>query len=597
MDFREQLVDRVQRDIMACIGCNDCMLACPLPETRGVSIAELNYAVQQDVIQSQNVIDFVTACTQCRQCVPVCPADLSRADIVLFNKLKVEDAVQDQRLLIQVGEQVTDSGWTLDGLAQHLTGLPIFGGVSARDLRRLLMKSTLRHLAPGGVLCREGTYHERLFIILSGSVEQTVANETGSETRILVMGAGSFHGEMAVMANQKEIYTVTALAPAAVLEIPKTTFYQLMSLSEVFKERMESLYGQRALWSHARQSPVLAPLPEESLRHILNEATLEIISSGEQISIEGGPSEDLFLVRSGFLRVSKRFGNYGERVLLYFREGDNFGALPLLSGTRRSAFTVQASTRAELIRIPGSAFLSVLQKNLRLREYILAEALEAERTVRSPDLGPVQTGSSRQMQSNTTHMGLGWTGLLDQGVLQGHELLVIDQNLCTDCNNCVDACGRRHGRSRLERSGLQLDNLLFPTACRHCEDPVCLMCSVNGIVRLPNGEITIVEDNCIGCGACAQRCPYGNIRMHPLEMQKESFLRRMMDFAFWRKRQPEHEIPLRTEAKVAVKCDLCAGFPDYACVTACPVGAAFRVDPVRAFGGRETLIGLEMKSK
>ena len=28
---------------------------------------------------------------------------------------------------------------------------------------------------------------------------------------------------------------------------------------------------------------------------------------------------------------------------------------------------------------------------------------------------------------------------------------------------------------------------------------------------------------------------------------------------------------------VAVKCDLCAGYDDYACVTACPVGAAFRI--------------------
>src|SRR6187399_2406667 len=33
--------------------------------------------------------------------------------------------------------------------------------------------------------------------------------------------------------------------------------------------------------------------------------------------------------------------------------------------------------------------------------------------------------------------------------------------------------------------------------------------------------------------------------------------------------------------RIAVKCDLCAGHQDYACVTACPVAAAFRVDPGR----------------
>ena len=44
-----------------------------------------------------------------------------------------------------------------------------------------------------------------------------------------------------------------------------------------------------------------------------------------------------------------------------------------------------------------------------------------------------------------------------------------------------------------------------------------------------------------------------------------------------------------------MKCDLCAGYDYYACVHACPVGAAMRVDPVEVFGRTDLLIGLEMK--
>jgi Fe-S-cluster-containing hydrogenase component 2 len=47
--------------------------------------------------------------------------------------------------------------------------------------------------------------------------------------------------------------------------------------------------------------------------------------------------------------------------------------------------------------------------------------------------------------------------------------------------------------------------------------------------------------------------------------------------------------------RIAVKCDLCAGYPYYACVHACPVGAAFRIDPVATFGREDLLVGLEMK--
>jgi CRP-like cAMP-binding protein/Fe-S-cluster-containing hydrogenase component 2 len=419
-----------------------------------------------------------------------------------------------------------------------------------------------------------------------------VRGESGESTRILVLPAGSFHGEMAVMANQKEMYTVSALEPAEVLEIPKTTLNQLMSLSGVFKDRMERLYAGRAVWTHISQSPILKSLPAETLRDLLDKSELRWVEEGEVLAREGEAIDAFYLVRTGFLRVSRRLGAYGDRVLVYFREGDNFGALPLITATGKSEYTVRASTRAELVRISGADFLAAVNAHPKVRDRVLHEALQLEQAVRAP----IETFDRGPRPANTTQMQLGWTGLLDQGVLQSHELLVIDQDICTDCNNCVDACGRRHGRSRLERRGLQLDNLLFPTACRHCEDPVCLLCSVNGIVRLPDGEITIVEDSCIGCGACAQRCPYGNIRMHPLEEQKESYLQRMLDFAFARGRQAP-PVAGQHDPKVAVKCDLCAGHADYACVTACPVGAAFRIDPVQAFGERETFIGLEMKQQ
>jgi Fe-S-cluster-containing hydrogenase component 2 len=175
--------------------------------------------------------------------------------------------------------------------------------------------------------------------------------------------------------------------------------------------------------------------------------------------------------------------------------------------------------------------------------------------------------------------------LVEEGILSGREILVIDQNRCTSCGNCIDACERRHGYSRLQLRGLQVENYMFPTACRHCSDPACLLCSVNGIVRLPSGEIKIVEDNCIGCGACADRCPYGNISMHPIEKPKQGLVFSILNFlagSSLRERALE-EVDPKTQ-RIAVKCDLCAGHSDYACVTACPVAAAFRIDPGSALG-------------
>jgi Fe-S-cluster-containing hydrogenase component 2 len=42
--------------------------------------------------------------------------------------------------------------------------------------------------------------------------------------------------------------------------------------------------------------------------------------------------------------------------------------------------------------------------------------------------------------------------------------------------------------------------------------------------------------------------------------------------------------------KLAIKCDLCAGYNNQACVQACPTGAAFRAQPTRFFGTTDEIL-------
>ncbi len=591
IDYFDQLRDEVEREVMACIGCNDCMLACPLPEKRFVTIAELNAGVLAETIKAPNVAAFVQACTQCGQCIPACPADLHRADMVLWNKMKVENAALNQVMQLQVGESVTSSQWTLDSLSTFLTEIPLFDGVDPLHLRRMLLSSTLRQMTSNEVLCREGQYHERLFILLEGQVEQSVKDSLNLPTRILVMGPGSFHGELAVLGNQEESYTLTAIRSSIVLELTKATVHRLKKESTAFRNTMDELYRRRALWTYARQSPLLAALPEKDVENLLKQSHLHILASGEILYREGDKSGNLYIARAGFLKVSRKAGQ-SELVLQYFREGDVFGVASLLFEQAQSA-TVSANTRSEVIVIPGQAVQQLLNDRPNLRRELVKEAKRNEESLQKISkerlLQPQLNGS----MSMTNTMTVGMEGLLDQGIIQGHELLVINTAICTNCNNCVDACERRHGHARLERRGLQMGNLLFPTACRHCEDPVCLLCSVNGIVRSPDGEITIVNDNCIGCGACAERCPYGNIQMHNRNPEPaQGLLKRFSLFDLFKSKADDEA---RESERLAVKCNLCAGFDDYACVRGCPVGAAMRVNPLDQFRGTDLHIGLESK--
>jgi Fe-S-cluster-containing hydrogenase component 2/CRP-like cAMP-binding protein len=576
-----QLKESVEREVLACIGCNDCLLACPVVESRRVTIAELNAAVHLPTISDANVASFVTACTQCRQCVPACPADLNRADMVLLNKLKIEDHVPDHELTLQARTVAFPSGMTLDGLAQKLAELQLFRGASPVALRRLVLKSTLRMLVPGENVCKEGEFHERLCVVLSGTLEQQSEGVDGQLIHVLKLAQGSFFGEMGVLSDSAEPFTVLAEELSIVLEAPKIAVLRLMDQAPEVRQSLGALYEKRALWSYSRNPGGLGALPEAAVAELLWSSRLELLPTGSLLFGEREAPRDFFLVRSGFLRASQRDAQ-GERVLTYFREGNVFGVLPLLGHERVMGYSVHAASRSEVIRVPGGALATLFGRYPQAEHALRQAGFEAEALARADDIG------HRPQRDPAGRPSLATGVLVEEGLVIGREILVIDQEKCTACSNCIDACERRHGHSRLQLRGIQVESYLFPTACRHCEDPACLMCSVNGIVRLPSGEIQIVPDNCIGCGSCAQRCPYGNISMHPVEKPKPSLFVSLLDFlATGSIRERALRAVDPKAERVAVKCDLCAEYSDYACVTACPVGAAFRIDPSEALAQAE----------
>jgi Fe-S-cluster-containing dehydrogenase component/CRP-like cAMP-binding protein len=575
----ERLRLDVEAELLACIGCNDCLLACPIQQSRSVTIAELNAAVEQQRIDAPNVVEFVTACTQCQQCVPVCPADLNRANMVLLNKLKVEDRVPDHELLLQARTVTFPSGLTLDGLARKLTQLELFRGTSPQLLRRLILKSTLRMLVPGEELFQEGEFHERLCIVLSGMLEQRSSVAGGGVVGVLKLGQGSFFGEMGVLNDAAEPFSVVAEELSIVLEVPKIAVLRLMDEVPEVRSALGAIYEKRALFSYSRQRGALGQLPEAAVAELLWSARLELLPAGSTLFDAHDPPRDFFIVRSGFLRVSQLDGA-GERVLTYFREGDVFGLLSLLERERQLHYRVQAASRSEVIRVPGAALSALFSRYPAAEQTLRQVSFEADLLARASDVG--QLGSRAALGRPS----LSADALVEEGLAKGREVLVIDQERCTACGNCIDACERRHGNSRLQLRGIQIEHYLFPTACRHCEDPACLLCSVNGIVRLPSGEIQIVAENCIGCGSCAERCPYGNISMHPVTPAPRGALISLLDFlAGGSRRERALDAVDPKAARVAVKCDLCAEYSDYACVTACPVAAAFRIDPNVALAG------------
>jgi Fe-S-cluster-containing hydrogenase component 2 len=263
--------------------------------------------------------------------------------------------------------------------------------------------------------------------------------------------------------------------------------------------------------------------------------------------------------------VSRRIGGR-DIVTSYVAAGNYVGEMGLVGQAKRSA-TVRATVATESIFLKADVFLNLLERNEGLRERV-------QETVRD------RLSENLRMEAQPEAGDL-ISFLMQQGLGEATDVLLIDETLCIGCDNCEKACAETHGgTSRLDRAaGPSYAQVHVPTSCRHCEDPHCMKdCPPDAIRRAPNGEV-YVQDSCIGCGNCERNCPYGVIQMASRKEEAPNLLSWILT---GRGAGPGERQALAEdrEGKKAVKCDMCkdlSGGP--ACVRACPTGAAIRISP------------------
>jgi CRP-like cAMP-binding protein/Pyruvate/2-oxoacid:ferredoxin oxidoreductase delta subunit len=415
-------------------------------------------------------------------------------------------------------------------LDSHLRSVPIFRNLSPDFLEHLRDRVELVDAVPGQVICRQGEIADSFYLIRMGFVKVSQIFP-GGELVLTYLSRSSYFGEMGLL---PPVFRVRAKGVKA------------GNLAEIAVSNTELTVGR------APNTPgALAIHWDEYISR--EHATIRV--EGKQLRVTrlgSGKNPITFRMKpvdTALIAPGESFV-IGETTFEVTEDA--------LQSGRRTA-TCTAVDFVQLVRIKADDFAQMLERFPEVASGI-NEVARARRQMDLQLLGRVQQASL--------------STFLEQELMQGQNLLLLDLDKCTRCDECVKACVATHsdGVTRLVRDGLRFENFLVATSCRACMDPLCMTRCPVGAIRRKDSLDIVIEDWCIGCGNCAIDCPYGNINV--VEVQETN-----------RKQ--------RAEARPkAVVCDLCAEFAEPNCVRACPHDAAIRVEP-KTFFARD-LAGMQL---
>ena len=493
-------------------------------------------------------IGEVTSCATLHRSTPPAPRALGPGDAfgveacINFHPREFSVRADSPCKVIEMLRSVLDtvrssgkSGASLDEAHGKATilgvmrGQELFAGMSDEQTERLAGAAELltQDDLSDGVLYEEGSEADSVFLVASGTVKLS-RKQPGGERILTYVGRSSALGIEALVGQS---------APAGLMLRPvaPSPFGDTLLAGTVTIGRGRSA----TLRFDAKEAGI-------SRRHCRLEQRDDDI-----VLIDENTDNGTFLNGN---RIQEAIVSAGDRIRVADSHYFDVAAIVGDSAASPRVATATALDNCEIVRIPVAALREAAPADERVAQL----AAELTRLLRSG--GPSAPADQAFLRR-----------LVDLNLYNSQNTLLIDLERCTRCDECVRACADAHdGVPRFTRDGPRFGKYLVTLACRSCTDPKCMVgCPVSSIRRTESLEVHI-EDWCVGCGLCANNCPFGNINMVEVAAPAEPPAAAAA---------PQGPVDLTTGALRATVCDLCAGYDGPSCVYACPHDAAIRVNP------------------
>jgi CRP-like cAMP-binding protein len=427
-------------------------------------------------------------------------------------------------------------------------------------LQQLAPHCTLRVFAAGAVILNERAASSFLYLVLRGTVSFTLHDRSDQQVLIGVLNRGDCFGEGPLFGDLFRGATVHAETACYLLQIPIEKVRAIMDQSPGLAAGLRATYRQHLVASTIGRVPMfgdLSPLERTNIMPLLQSQHYE---RGALIIEQGQPGQALYIIESGQVAIER-----DGQAVAYLDEGHLFGEISMLSGEPHNA-DVRALTPTDVLVLPREECARLLE-----HQPSLTSALQfvAEQRLHASALLQADEQRARQVADVVTH-----------GLLRGTHLLVRDTQLCpSECRLCETACVERHGQSRMQLDNVRVNTVDITASCRQCRvGAECVEACPEQAIQWSERGALVITDQCTGCGECVPACPYDAVKLTEVKSEQHSPME-VLRRSFAKLRIPTIALePVRPKMR-ASKCDLCHGYDDMACVTACPTGA-LRLVPV-----------------
>lgn len=237
-----------------------------------------------------------------------------------------------------LGERIADLDYYL---VERLKNVPILSGLDDAVLKALAQKLNLENARRGALIFQAGAAAMRFYIVESGTVT-IVSTAHDDPDPFRQLGVGEVFGHEALLRGRQYGAVARAATDVQLWTMSRHDFETITALHPTLREALSLHINEAGLEPADRAAArnALAALPlfdgvgEAVLDNLASRLTLRHVNTNETIFNEGDPSDALYLVDRGTVRL------FDGPVLLEERtDGEAFGESALITGAPREVTT------------------------------------------------------------------------------------------------------------------------------------------------------------------------------------------------------------------------------------------------------------------